>query len=216
MKIPRWIFYVAMILTVLSWLPFALIYRERSVGHSYTRLLILPDMTKQAKYRAQRPNPVFADGRADRRPVEGTVALGAAKTDPRFFTGHEANGGWITAIPIELAAGTMQRGRERYDIFCSPCHGLSGDGDGMVAKRADALQEGTWVPPSSLQAEHARMMASGELFNAISNGIRNMPSYGGQIPEADRWAIVAYVRALQLSRSAPMREVPADARAAIR
>ncbi len=212
---PRWILLVTIILVVASWVPFALIYRSRAARHPYSRSLILPDMVKQPKYRPQRVNAAFADERADRRPVEGTVAQGEAMTDDRFYRGRE-NGAWVTAFPIPVTESVMRRGRERYGIYCSPCHGLAGDGDGIVAKRAERLQEGTWVPPSSLHDPRLLAMPIGQLFNTITNGVRNMPPYGPQIPEADRWAIVAYVRALQLSRHATIEDVPPDARGSLR
>jgi mono/diheme cytochrome c family protein len=212
---PRWVIYVVVILVALSWVPFALIARERSIKHPYSRILILPDMVKQQKYKAQRTNPLFADTRADRRPVDGTVAHGQMKDDDAFYLG-KVNEQWITAMPIEVTEGVMRRGRERYNIYCAPCHGLSGAGDGMVAKRADFLAEGTWTPPSSMQDQTVRSRPVGHLFNTITNGIRNMPAYGSQIPEADRWAIVAYVRALQLSQHAPASEVPPELRSSLR
>jgi mono/diheme cytochrome c family protein len=214
MRPPRWIFLVTLVLVAASWIPFALIYRARAARHPYSRILILPDMTKQPKYRPQRMNTAFADARADRRPVEGTVAQGDAMTDDRVSLGRE-NGAWVTAFPVPVTESLMHRGHERYGIYCSPCHGLAGDGDGMVAKRADKLQEGTWVPPSSLHDARLRAMPIGQLFNTITNGVRNMPPYGAQIPVADRWAILAYVRALQLSRNAPLDDVPSDARGSL-
>jgi mono/diheme cytochrome c family protein len=212
---PRWVLYVVVIFVALSWIPFALIARERSTKHPYTRMLILPDMVKQQKYKAQRTNALFADTRADRRAVAGTVAHGQMKDDDGFYLG-KVGGQWITAMPIEVTDVGMRRGQQRYNIYCAPCHGLTGAGDGMVAKRADFLAEGTWTPPSSMQDPTVRSRPVGHLFNTITNGIRNMPAYGSQIPEADRWAIVAYVRALQLSQHAPASEVPAEIRSGLR
>ena len=120
---------------------------------------------------------------------------------------------WIEAIPVPVTLQLMERGRDRFDIFCSPCHGLAGGGDGMTAKRAEELQEGTWTPPASFHTELIRGRPVGHLFNTISNGIRNMPAYGPQIPVTDRWAIVAYVRALQRSQWASVDDVPPELRA---
>jgi mono/diheme cytochrome c family protein len=212
---PRWVLYVVFILVALSWIPFALIARERSTKHPYTRILILPDMVKQPKYKSQRTNTLFADTRADRRAVEGTVAHGQLKDDDAFYLG-KVNDQWITAMPIDVNDAVMRRGQQRYNIFCAPCHGLSGTGNGMVAKRADFLAEGTWTPPSAMQDETVRSRPVGHLFNTITNGIRNMPAYGAQIPEADRWAIVAYVRALQLSQHATVSDVPPEIRSSLR
>jgi mono/diheme cytochrome c family protein len=110
----------------------------------------------------------------------------------------------------------LRRGQERYDIYCSPCHGLAGYGDGMVAMRAEGLQEGTWTPPSSIHTELVRSRAPGHLYNTITNGIRNMPAYGPQISVEDRWAIVAYVEALQRSQAATVEDVPMELRASLR
>ncbi len=212
---PRWVRYVLLVLVTLSWLPFALIARERATKHPYTRMLILPDMVKQPKYKPQRMNTLYADSRADRRPVEGTVAHGQVRDDDAFYLG-KVNGQWITAMPMEVTDALMRRGQERFNIYCAPCHGLDGAGNGIVAKRADALQEGTWTPPSSMQDPNVRSRQVGHLFNTITNGIRNMPAYGSQIDEADRWAIVAYVRALQLSQHAPIQDVPPEIRSTLR
>jgi mono/diheme cytochrome c family protein len=95
----------------------------------------------------------------------------------------------------------MARGEERYMIYCAPCHGLSGDGDGMIHRRAFALQEGTWVKPTNVANDDILKKPAGELFNTISHGIRNMPAYARQIEPADRWAIVMYLRALQRSQA---------------
>ena len=110
----------------------------------------------------------------------------------------------------------MKRGKERFDVFCAPCHGLAGNGDGLVAKRADRLQEGTWTPPSSLHTDLVRSRPDGQLYNSIANGVRTMPAYGSQIPVPDRWAIVAYVRALQRSSNARVADVPAELRSQLR
>jgi mono/diheme cytochrome c family protein len=110
----------------------------------------------------------------------------------------------------------LLRGQERFNIYCSPCHGLTGAGDGLVSRRADALQEGTWVPPLTFHGDQVRGRPVGHLFNTITHGIRNMPAYGAQIPAEDRWAIVAYVRALQRSQNATVADVPPDLRAGLR
>jgi mono/diheme cytochrome c family protein len=195
--------------------PIALIMRARSSTSEQPRIHIIPDMDNQPKYGAQDRNPIFADRRAMRPPVAGTVARGTLLADEGFTAGRVGDG-WIEAIPIRVDSNLLQRGRERYDIFCSPCHGLAGYGDGMVAKRADELLEGTWTPPTSFHTDLIRGRAPGQLFNTISNGIRNMPAYGPQIPVEDRWAIVAYVKALQRSQNTTVDDVPEDLRAQLR
>jgi mono/diheme cytochrome c family protein len=110
----------------------------------------------------------------------------------------------------------MKRGQERFGIYCTPCHGMAGAGDGIVNARAERLQEGTWIPPSDLSSDVVRGRPAGHLFNTITNGIRNMPAYGSQIPEDDRWAIVAYVRALQRSQHTSIGDVPPELRGTLR
>ena len=104
--------------------------------------------------------------------------MGDARDDDHFYQGKEGDA-WARTFPSQIALNeaTMERGQERFGIYCTPCHGLVGEGDGMVAKRADALAQGTWIPPTNLTQEYLRQMPVGELFNTISNGIRNMPAY---------------------------------------
>ncbi len=215
MKLPRWILYSVLILVVLSWIPIVLIMRARVTTSTQPRIHVVPDMDNQPRYKPQSRNPLFADRRAMRPPVAGTVARGTLAANPGVTTGRIAED-WISVSPLELTPEIMQRGRERFDVFCSPCHGLAGSGDGMVAMRADELQEGTWTPPTSFHTDLIRERPDGQLFNTITNGIRNMPAYGPQIPVEDRWAIVAYVRALQRSQNATVDDVPADIRAQLR
>jgi mono/diheme cytochrome c family protein len=215
MSTPRWLTYSLLVAVALSFVPLALIMRARTTTSTQPRIHIIPDMDNQPKYGAQDRNPIFADRRAMRPPVAGTVARGTVLGNAGLTAGR-AGEGWIEAIPLEVDTGILQRGRERYDIFCSPCHGLAGFGDGMVAMRADELLEGTWTPPTSFHTDLIRGRAPGQLFNTISNGIRNMPAYGPQIPVEDRWAIVAYVKALQRSQNATVDDVPEDLRAQLR
>jgi len=203
MKMPRWLMYLVVIAVALSWVPIALIMRARVTTSTEPRIHIIPDMDSQPRYATQSRNPLFADRRAMRPPVAGTVARGTLLGDPAL-TGGKLGDDWVETFPVPVNSSMLERGRRRYDIFCSPCHGLVGSGDGMVANRADEMQEGTWTPPSSFHTDLLRQRPVGHLFNTISNGIRNMPAYGPQIPVEDRWAIVAYVKALQLSQRAPL------------
>ena len=120
--------------------------------------------------------------------------------------------GYLTRYPDEvpLTPATMARGEQRFNIYCSVCHGLSGHGDGMVARHADALGEGTWVSPTNLHEGRVRGLPIGDIYNTVTHGVRNMPGYGHLIEPLDRWAIVMYVRALQLSQHAPRTDVPRD------
>ena len=126
---------------------------------------------------------------------------------------------WATAFPAQtpVTIELLERGRERFNIYCQPCHGLAGYGDGIVQQRAMQLVEtgtnGTvWVAPKSLHEEAIRTQPVGQIFNTITNGIRNMPRYDSQIPVGDRWAIVAYVKALQRSQNARIEDIPSDQR----
>lgn len=212
---PRWAIPAFSLLVALSLVPFLLLARARATKFSKPRIHLIPDMDQQFKYKAQSENPIFADHRAMRTPVPGTVARGELKEDDRFYRGT-SNGEWVTTFPIPVTSELMERGRQRFDIFCSPCHGLDGSGRGAVAQRADELHEPKWVPPADLHSELVRGRPLGELFNTITHGIRNMPPYGSQIPEKDRWAILAYVRALQRSQNATLEDVPPEFRPSLR
>lgn len=213
---PRWIIAVIVVLAALSLVPIVLIARARAVRSARPRMHLVADMDNQPKFKAQARNPLFADKRAMRLPVEHVVARGELRVDEPFYRGKDRDGQWITVLPIEVTEEFMRRGKQRFEVFCATCHGLDGYGDGMIAKRADALQEGTWVPPTSFHIDTIRQRAVGYLFNTITYGVRNMPAYGPQVPVADRWAIVAYIRALQRSQNASLEDVPPDVRPALR
>jgi len=121
---------------------------------------------------------------------------------------------WTTVFPeqVEISAATMDRGQQRFDIYCSTCHGRDGEGKGLITLRAQALRQSTWVPPTSLYTDDVRKQPVGKLFSTISHGVRRMPGYAQQISVADRWAIVMYVRALQRQRAATIDDVPAEVR----
>ncbi len=208
---PRWLVYTAVIATALALVPLALIARARTVTSAQPRIHLIQDMDNQPKFKAQAENPLFADGRAMRPAIQGAVPAGSFPTNEAVVTGRR-QGVWVTAVPLPVTAELLRRGEERFGIYCSPCHGLAGYGDGPVAVRAEALQEGTWTPPASLHSELVRSRPDGHLYNTIANGIRNMPAYGPQIEVTDRWAIVAYLRALQFSQGATMDDVPVELR----
>ena len=153
------------------------------------------DMAHQPKNKPLSPSAFFEDGRSERSPIENTVARGAIANDD-LFVPKESN-----AFPLPLTPELMARGQERYKIFCTPCHGLQGDGNGMIVMR------GMKHPPTYHQ-DRLRQVPNGYLYDVITNGFGGMLGYSAQIPPADRWAIVAYVRALQLSRNAPVSELP--------
>ena len=152
--LPRWVRPLALTITVLALLPLVLIGRARLVPKSSPRIHLIQDMDAQPKYGPQAASPLFADGRAMRPPVAGTVEHGAVVDDPALTTGWVGDR-WIETMPVSVDETLLRRGRERFDIYCAPCHGLSGYGDGPVSKRAEALAEGTWVIPSSLYADQS-------------------------------------------------------------
>ena len=208
---PRWILITLAALTAASLLPLACIARARVTRSPQPRVHLVRHMDQQESYRPQEGNTVFADGRADRPPVEGTVARGQLQGDDHLDRGV-VGGAWAATLPMPVTEQLLHRGKQRFEIYCAPCHGLAGFGDGPVARRADNLMEGTWVPPTSLHDANVRSRPDGHLYNTIKNGIRNMPPYGPQVPTEDRWAIVAYVRALQRSQHATVADVPEEVR----
>ncbi|MFL6451650.1 MAG: c-type cytochrome [Bryobacteraceae bacterium] len=163
------------------------------------------DMQDQPKYKPLRESRYFADGRASRPTPLGTIARDELDADDPLHSGSSDNG-FLQNIPMPVTVSFLHRGQDRFNIFCSPCHSRTGDGDGMVHRR------GFWVPPN-LHSARARSLSPGYLFQVISNGYGAMPSYKEQIVETrDIWAIVAYVRALQLSRNATIGDVPTSLR----
>jgi mono/diheme cytochrome c family protein len=216
--LPGWLVTTTVIVSALALVPFAFIARARVKTTTEPRIHPIQDMDNQPYYRAQSASGLFADGRAMRPPVPGTVARGDLQQDPAYYrglvsdtwTGEEPP--WVTGIPVDVTSEFMDRGQERYNIFCSACHGWTGEGNGPVARRAEELQEGTWTPPLSYHSQAVRDRPVGHLFNTITNGIRSMPAYGTQIPVEDRWAIVAYIRALQRAENARLGDVPPELR----
>jgi len=163
------------------------------------------NMDFQTKYRPQKENTFFTDGRAMRQPVAGTVAQGGLKEDSKLHLGKEGES-FVTSNPMPISLAFVERGQERYDIYCAVCHGKTGIGNGIVVKRNAGM-----LQPPSLHDERIVQMPEGQIYDAIINGVRgNMPSYAYAIPVEDRWAIVSYIRALQLSRSATLDQVPSD------
>jgi len=172
-------------------------------------LWIKHGMEFQAKYKAFEENHYFADGRNMRTPPAGTVARGLLKDDDAYWRGGDSAHP-VAVSPVPVTAGLLDRGQERFDIYCSPCHGITGAGNGTVSQHG-------FVPPApNLCQDRIVKMPDGQIFRTISYGVRSMPSYGKQIPEADRWAIVAYLRALQLSQNAPMSAIPDSMKANLR
>jgi mono/diheme cytochrome c family protein len=161
-------------------------------------------MYDQPRYKPLAKSEFFGDGRSARPLVEGTVARGTL--DPSAATGGSAPGLLATVLPVPLSRELLARGRERYGIFCAPCHDGTGGGRGMVVRRG-------YRPPPSLHIERLRDAPVGHLYDVMTRGLGAMPDYAQQIPPADRWAIAAYVRALQLSQRAGVADVPPQERA---
>jgi mono/diheme cytochrome c family protein len=195
-------------------------------------LEVFPDMVRQMKVRAQAPLEFFADGRGPREPVAGTVPIGyempkpetmttpaaAAAQNPQthsrvgfsvgtdYYNTGKMGDHWGTGIPVEINPRLLQRGQQRFNITCAMCHGATATGNGITKQYGLA----TVV---SLQDDRIRKMADGEIFNTITNGKNTMMAYGPNIMVADRWAIIAYLRALQRSQSAAIPDVPREDRA---
>jgi len=162
------------------------------------------DMHDQPKYKPYRPSAFFADGRSERTPVEGTIPRGFLREDELLETG-KVNGQDATEYPFPIDEAVMQRGRGRFDVYCSPCHSRTGDGSGMVVQRG-------YRRPPSLHIQRLLDAPPGHIFDVITNGFGAMPDYASQIRVTDRWAIAAYIRALQLSQHAAAAELPPDSR----
>lgn len=158
------------------------------------------DMHDQPKYSALQETDFFGDGRSARPLVVGTVARGFRREDTMLNTG-KVDGNDATNFPFAIDEKVMARGQERFNIYCSPCHGRTGQGDGMIVRR------GLRRPPTFHQ-ERLRTAAPGHIFDVITNGFGAMPDYASQIRPADRWAIIAYVQALQLSQNAALADLP--------
>ena len=247
--------------------PFGLIALARSQPSALPPVHPIQDMFKQQKFRPQRGNPMFADGRAMRPRLPGTTASSDLEVDnemvndadnPHLIDGRDAplqlsdertyqrvvegiepqakklpspssavpsggrgaatkspgEGGYVKRIPVPVSMDLLQRGRERYTIHCAVCHGQGGYGDGPVALRAAEIQQTAngdaagWVAPKNYHSDDMRQQPVGKLYNTIANGVRTMPAYGKQISVLDRWAIVAYVKALQKSQHADLEDIP--------
>lgn len=161
------------------------------------------DMKKQDKYKAQAESQFFADGRASRRLVEGAVAQELYRAETPKATGVEDNGTYVARNPLPLTKDVLLRGQQRYNIYCAPCHDRTGSGKGPIPAKT------VWIP-GNLHDPRIVGMVDGELYHVVSMGRRSMPGYRFQVTEQDRWAIVAYVRALQRASLATMADVPAE------
>jgi mono/diheme cytochrome c family protein len=164
------------------------------------------DMQDQPKYKAQGASEFFADGRNGRPELDGTIARGELHEDTAFYDGKDAAGGDTADFPIAVDKIVLQRGQQRYDIYCAPCHGRLGNGMGMIVQRG-------FKQPPSYHIDRLRNAPVGHLYDVITNGYGAMLNYAQQVSVRDRWAIVAYIRALQYSQNANVSDLPTEARA---
>lgn len=256
-KVPKFVFSTWMVVIGLSVIPLLVVLKMRVTNSSLPRFHVFYDMDFSPSKDAQQNTTLFADARAMRPDVPGTVHRG--QMDLNYQTGididalasldgaraerlvralddeapgtvaddSEAEGSsgqgepsvmdttpWLDDNPRALTKELLEKGQQQFGIYCSVCHGMNGNGNGLVNRRANKILSATWVPPSSLHQEslYADQYPDGKLFNTISNGIRKMSGYASQIKVEDRWAIVAYVRALQRSQNASLELVPEDQR----
>jgi mono/diheme cytochrome c family protein len=275
-QVPNFFKMLGIVLLFLLMVPPVMIFRAYGMTNRLPRLHVVPDMDWQDKYQAQQigpnlgtpknPNYLYADIRAMRAPIPGTIARGDLEDDDRYFRGYEpgtfpvtdapavttpasvthgpnidlmhqdpqpAAGNqevpappappappeptWVTQFPsqVSVTEATIQRGRQRFEIYCSACHGYAGNGDGLVNQRALALAatgQAAWTTAKSLHDPLVKPQPVGRIFDTITNGRNTMGPYRSQIPIADRWAIVLYVKALQETGiQPPAGAVPADA-----
>ena len=234
---PKWILAFIISSTAFALIPFAIAAKARNFRtRAEPHIHIFPDMDFQPKYKSDQPMDLFADGRENRGEIAGTVPRGGLMADDTFYRGlvddktcdeqvypngvaplHPC---WTTGFPKAYGDGRafvvdlklVERGQQRFEIYCTPCHGFDGHGHGAVPERVKQ-GGGTWeARPLTDPALAPMHMPNGQLFNTISNGYNTMQGYSAQIPHADRWAIVAYVRALQRAQNATVDDVPPDQR----
>ncbi len=189
-------------LLFLACLVFAVVSVTGFRGAKTTRnpIEIFPDMVRQAKVKEQAPSLFFPDRRASRYPVSGTIPMSAPVDHPYLNTGMMGDY-WGDGIPISVTAETLKKGKERFEIFCSACHGATGSGNGI------ATQYGLVGVPN-YHSDHTQQMPDGQIFYVVTHGQGLMLGYGANLSVEERWAVVAYIRALQLSQKATLADVP--------
>lgn len=195
MKVSKYLFFATIVL------PIVLVSCR---GQTSEQEPIHPNMNmdQQERFEAQEENEFFDDNRAMRKPVEGTISRGNLKQDEAYYQGINEDSSFVEEIPVDVTKSFIYRGKDRYEIYCTVCHGAAGEGNGIIMENNYG-----YVPAPSFHLERIRNESDGYIYSAIANGIRNMPSYASQIPVEDRWAIVAYVRALQRSQNVSEEEI---------
>jgi mono/diheme cytochrome c family protein len=225
---PKWILGFIVASTAFALIPFAIAAKARNSHSSEPHIHIFSDMDFQPKYRSDTAMDLFPDDRANRGEIPGTIARGWLEADDTFYRGLD-NGAWTTGFPKAYPDGMpfvvddalLKRGQNRFNIYCTPCHGYDGHGEGMVPTRVKA-GGGVWLARNLVEAPTdgkggvVVQMPNGQLFNTISNGFTTMQGYAAQIVAADRWAIVAYVRALERAQNAALDDVPEGQRSSIK
>lgn len=225
-RVPTWLVYLLVTAVVASWLPLAGAVRARFIKSEKPPVHMFLDMDQQPRFGAQDTNPLFANNMSSRPPIPGTVARGQLHADDFYYRGFEVTGtteegapqvDWFEGFPeqVTVDAEFIAKGKELWARYCYLCHGFDGYGNGPIHQRAqqNIAENPNWIQPSNIHDEVRRQRPTGHIYNTINIGIRNMAGYGAQIPAPeDRWAIVAYVRALQLSQNAPPEAVPAEIR----
>ena len=220
---PIWLQLTVVALVVATWLPIAVAIEWRTDMHKPDpRVHIIQDMDNQTKYKPQDESMLFNDHRAQRPRVVGTVARGELFADGAFINGYtenvaadgKVNRTFLNDFPADIqarfndptqASQFLKLGEQKFNITCSVCHGRDGQGNGPIAQRAISVGAPAtgWVQPSNLTDDVRRARATGHLYNTANNGIRKMAGYGTQLSPEERWAVVAYVRTLQLAQQAP-------------
>ncbi|MEZ6005198.1 MAG: quinol:electron acceptor oxidoreductase subunit ActD [Planctomycetota bacterium] len=216
-KFPLWFHGLGAVATLAAMIPVALILRARFVTSEKPQIHVVPDMDFQWKNKAQTSSSVFADQRTMRLPVEGTISVDqpvdANLLDFRNGASTvqvEGVGTFRNDLPMEVTEELLAMGEERYAIYCAPCHGRGGYGDGPIHQRANGLSKDTnWVQPRNLQSEVGLALSTGQIYDAITNGKGTMQPYASQLSVEERWAVVAYIRALQRSQNATTADLPA-------
>jgi mono/diheme cytochrome c family protein len=232
-QMPRWIAAAFIAGLAFALVPLAITAKARNTHSDQPHWNIFPDMDYQPKYKSQNAMDMFPDDRANRGEIAGTIPRGWLADDDTFYRGivhTDAGDAWTTGFPdhypngkkFVVDAALLARGQNRFNIYCTPCHGYDGHGQGMVPTRVK-MSGGLWQARNLVEAPDKDgkggvvvQMPNGQLFNTISNGFQTMMGYGPQIPHADRWAIVAYVRALERAQNASKDDIPADQRSEIR
>ncbi len=214
-RLPRGLLRAVVVLGVAAVVSLGLVAQARVTRGRRPRLHLVQDMDFQPVVKADRASPFFADGRGSRAALPGTIAR-EQPLDEHLTLGV-TDGAPSRTFPRAVATGraAMTDGQRSFEVYCAPCHGLVGDGDGMVARRAEALAQGGWVPPTDLTLAYVRAQPVGQLFASVSDGVRTMPGYGQLVPPEERWRILLYLRALQRRSAASLADVPAAQRRAL-